>query len=273
MKKIFLILASTAIAFVACKKDDGREQQPPKIEMEIKALLEGNNTLENVILGQSILFEVKITDTQDNEGKKVAYHIFPVKSDKNSYHHVPFKDFDLSIYGDIKDLKGINIDTVTGEIIYPKPGTYKIMIKPLVAGSFEIYLQTIKKREGENNHPYFETTKLKFNVADIQVNTEVKKEGSKYKNILYFQMNDGDGAMDTFLTSENGIRQEYVIQYLGKTLTGDFNQGGKILFYESDFQTDSAPEISIREISRIHIERIPSTNSGRERIDYYNIKF
>jgi hypothetical protein len=64
------------------------------------------------------------------------------------------------------------------------------------------------------------------------------------------------------------------VQYLGKTLTGDFDQGKEFLFYESDSQTGSAPEISTREISRIHIERVSSTNnSGRKRIDYYNVKF
>ena len=276
MKKMFLILAGITISLVSCKKDDkGGEEPAPKTDIQVKALLEGNNTLENVTLGQSLMFEVKITDTQNNEGKKVTYHIFPTKSDKNNYHHVASKDFDLLIYSDdIKDLKGINIDTATGEITYPKPGTYKIIIKPLVAGSFEIHLNTYKEIEGENKPYFIENTNLNFNVVDIKVRTEVKRDGSKYKNVLYFQINDGDGANDTFLTAGSGVKQEYLVQYLGKTLTGDFDQGKEFLFYESDYQTGSAPEISTREISRIHIERVSSTNnSGRKRIDYYNVKF
>lgn len=77
MKKIFLILAGITISLVSCKKDDkGGEEPAPKTDIQVKALLEGDNTLENVTLGQSLMFEVKITDTQNNEGKKVTYHIF-----------------------------------------------------------------------------------------------------------------------------------------------------------------------------------------------------
>ena len=164
MKKMFLILAGITISLVSCKKDDkGGEEPAPKTDIQVKALLEGNNTLENVTLGQSLMFEVKITDTQNNEGKKVTYHIFPTKSDKNNYHHVASKDFDLLIYSDdIKDLKGIKSDTATGEITYPKPGTYKIIIKPLVAGSFEIHLNTFKEIEGENKPYFIENTNLNF---------------------------------------------------------------------------------------------------------------
>ena len=46
MKKMFLILAGITISLVSCKKDDkGGEEPAPKTDIQVKALLEGNNTL------------------------------------------------------------------------------------------------------------------------------------------------------------------------------------------------------------------------------------
>jgi len=220
MKKIFLILIGIAICLNSCRKDDNDSSTGVEIKTLFDDSKDPNKQMSNIRVGQQIPFQLTITGAKSDN---IKYKIYPVKI---AYKHQEvLKDYEVAVEGDLNDLANIHIDRVTGEMIFRKPGTYKFYIKPLIAGSFILKFKSAKVQEEKASEEEMGVTYIidkdkkdliRFQAVDLKAWVENVQIGNMYKNVFYFSIDDGPESWDNFLTSYNGRKQEYLLQYNGK---------------------------------------------------------
>ncbi|WP_212897817.1 hypothetical protein [Capnocytophaga cynodegmi] len=274
--RFFYVLLFFLLTMVSCSKDKdvNNEGSQSIVEQVFNAYIKdgftGDNNEElipprninNIVVGDFIPYTLTIEDTEESK-----YNLISVKDESTSLHSL---QVDYEIYLEGADGKARKVEKPT--IAFEKAGKYKFYIKPLVAGTFQLFF--VFQKEGKEA---MKLPKVNFNAVKITAWSHARRIGWEWvgfeqfslnKRNFFFKIEDGNKETDVYLEPQNAT-QSFEVNYNNHRVLKPFEVGRHCEFYPEQARLKADPELPS---STVNITIIQRREGEREfRVTYYGV--